>query len=63
MFERAKIKQKAKETRRKRSRDERRDPTWKNKKKKKADPGIPNSLPFKEEVLAEIEENRRRVGS
>ncbi|TIB81157.1 hypothetical protein E3Q22_01388 [Wallemia mellicola] len=61
LFERAKIKQKAKETRRKRSRDERRDPTWKNKKKKKADPGIPNSLPFKEEVLAEIEENRRRV--
>ncbi|TIB11716.1 hypothetical protein E3P89_02170 [Wallemia ichthyophaga] len=58
LFERAKIKQKAKETRRKRSRDERRDPTWRNNKKKKADPGIPNSLPFKEEVLAEIEEKR-----
>lgn len=34
------------------------DPTWKSKLKK--DPGIPNLFPYKDKILAEIEENRRR---
>jgi nuclear GTP-binding protein len=34
------------------------DPTWRSKTKK--DPGIPNLFPFKDKILAEIEEGRRR---
>lgn len=34
------------------------DVTWKSRQKK--DPGIPNSYPFKEKILAEIEEGRRQ---
>jgi nuclear GTP-binding protein len=34
------------------------DVTWKSKLKK--DPGIPNLFPYKDKILAEIEENRRR---
>lgn len=30
--------------------------------KKKKDPGIPNSFPYKEQILAELSESRRLVG-
>ncbi|KAF5017446.1 hypothetical protein F66182_10623, partial [Fusarium sp. NRRL 66182] len=34
------------------------DPTWRSKIKK--DPGIPNLFPFKDKILAEIEEKKRQ---
>lgn len=55
--QREKIKKKVKEHRRKTNRDERRSTQWKSKAKK--DPGIPNSFPYKEQLLNEIEAKRR----
>ncbi|TDL29595.1 hypothetical protein BD410DRAFT_758560 [Rickenella mellea] len=57
--QRSKIKHKAAESRKKRKRDEKNNSQWKSKNKK--DPGIPNSFPFKAEILAEIAEERRQV--
>ncbi|CAE7144523.1 unnamed protein product [Rhizoctonia solani] len=57
--QRTKIRQKVAETRRKRKKEAKKNPQWKSKHKK--DPGIPNTLPFKEEILAEIEATRRQV--
>jgi nuclear GTP-binding protein len=34
------------------------NPEWRSKTKK--DPGIPNLFPYKDRILAEVEENRRR---
>lgn len=34
------------------------DPTWRSKSKK--DPGIPNLFPYKDKILAEVEEQRRK---
>ncbi|VDC06260.1 unnamed protein product [Peniophora sp. CBMAI 1063] len=56
---RAQIKQKVKETHRKAKRDAKKNPQWKSKHKK--DPGIPNNFPYKEQILAEIAEERRRA--
>ncbi|KAI3480119.1 hypothetical protein L1887_57718 [Cichorium endivia] len=55
--QREKIKKKVKEHRRKTNRDERRSTQWKSKARK--DPGIPNSFPYKEQLLNEIETKRR----
>ena len=55
--QREKIKKKVKEHRRKTRRDERRSTQWKSKARK--DPGIPNSFPYKEQLLNEIETKRR----
>lgn len=55
--QREKIKKKVKEHRRKTRRDERRSTQWKSKARK--DPGIPNSFPYKEQLLNEIEQKRR----
>lgn len=55
--QREKIKKKVKEHKRKTRRDERRSTQWKSKAKK--DPGIPNSFPYKEQLLNEIETKRR----
>lgn len=57
LAQREKVKKKVKEHRRKTRRDERRSTQWKSKAKK--DPGIPNSFPFKEQLLNEIEQKRR----
>lgn len=54
---RAKIKHKARETKKKRKKEAKKNPHLKKKKKK--DPGIPNSFPFKEQILAEVAETRR----
>ncbi len=57
LAQREKIKKKVKEHKRKSRRDERRSTQWKSKAKK--DPGIPNSFPYKEQLLNEIETKRR----
>ncbi|CAE6429739.1 unnamed protein product [Rhizoctonia solani] len=57
--QRTKIRQKVAETRRKRKKEAKKNPQWKSKHKK--DPGIPNALPFKEDILAEIELTRRQA--
>ncbi|CAE6413487.1 unnamed protein product [Rhizoctonia solani] len=57
--QRTKIRQKATETRRKRKKETTKNPQWKSKHKK--DPGIPNTLPFKEDILTEIELTRRQA--
>ncbi|CAE6361146.1 unnamed protein product, partial [Rhizoctonia solani] len=57
--QRTKIQQKVAETRKKRKKEGKKNPQWKSKHKK--DPGIPNNLPFKEEILAEIEAGRRQA--
>jgi nuclear GTP-binding protein len=57
--QREKIKKKVSEHHRKARRAAKKDVTWKS--KKRVDPGIPNSYPFKEQLLQEIEEKRNRV--
>ncbi|CAE6482546.1 unnamed protein product [Rhizoctonia solani] len=57
--QRTKIRHKAAETSKKRKKEAKKNPQWKSKHKK--DPGIPNTLPFKEEILAEIEATRRQA--
>ncbi|KIP09819.1 hypothetical protein PHLGIDRAFT_11671 [Phlebiopsis gigantea 11061_1 CR5-6] len=57
--QREKIKHKAAETRKKRKRDAKKNPQWKSKQKK--DPGIPNNFPYKDQILAEVEEQRRQA--
>ncbi|CAM9636421.1 unnamed protein product [Choristocarpus tenellus] len=53
-----KIKKRVAEHHRKQKKESRRNPKANRKVK---DPGIPNSMPFKEEVLAEIEHAKRRL--
>lgn len=57
--QKAKISKKVKEHTRKSKRTAKKDPTWKS--KKKVDPGIPNSYPYKEQLLNEIEQKRMAV--
>ncbi|KAG8762869.1 hypothetical protein FRC11_007467 [Ceratobasidium sp. 423] len=57
--QRTKIRQKVAETRKKRKKESKKNPQWKSKHKK--DPGIPSALPFKEDILAEIEATRRQA--
>ncbi|CAE6538003.1 unnamed protein product [Rhizoctonia solani] len=57
--QRTKIRQKVAETRKKRKKEAKKNPQWKSKHKK--DPGIPSTLPFKEDILAEIEASRRQA--
>lgn len=54
--QREKIKRKINEHHRKSRKSAKKDVTWKSKLKK--DPGIPNSYPFKEQLLNEIEKKR-----
>lgn len=56
--QRVKVDKKIKEAHRKQRRDAKKNPTWKS--KKKADPGIPNSFPFKEQLLDEMHMRRER---
>lgn len=54
---RHKIQKRSAEKQRKERKAAKKDPTWKSKHPK--DPGIPNSFPYKDKLLAEIEEQRR----
>lgn len=56
--QREKIKRKISQHHKKSRKDAKKDVTWKSKLKK--DPGIPNSYPFKEQLLNEIERKRER---
>jgi len=55
---RHKIQKKSNEKQRKQRKNEKNNPEWRSKLKK--DPGIPNLFPFKNKILEEIEENKRR---
>ncbi|KAL0066047.1 hypothetical protein AAF712_006875 [Marasmius tenuissimus] len=57
--ERARLHKKIKESKRKKARDAKKSVQWKSKHKK--DPGIPNNFPYKDQVLAEVQEQRRLV--
>lgn len=59
--QKAKISKKVKEHTRKSKRTAKKDSTWKS--KKKVDPGIPNSYPYKEQLLNEIEQKRIAVSA
>lgn len=54
--QRTKIQKKVRDHVRKSKKQAKKDPTWKS--KKKVDPGIPNSYPYKEQLLNEIEQKR-----
>ncbi|KAL4227166.1 Guanine nucleotide-binding protein-like 3 [Mactra antiquata] len=55
---RAKIEKKVREHKRKLKKDQKKNP---NAYKKRKDPGVPNSLPFKEIVLKEAEDRKRQI--
>ncbi|KAJ7283380.1 hypothetical protein C8J57DRAFT_1709798 [Mycena rebaudengoi] len=55
--ERKKILHKVRESRKKKVKAAKKNPQWKSKVKK--DPGIPNNFPYKDEILAEIADQRR----
>lgn len=57
--QRVKVTKKIREHHRKSRREAKRDPTWRS--KKRQDPGIPNSFPYKEQLLDEIEQRRMAV--
>lgn len=57
--QREKIKRKVRETRKKRTKEAKKNPQWKSKQKK--DPGIPNNFPYKDQILAEVAEQRRQA--
>lgn len=52
------IKKKAAAHRKKQTKLQKKDPTWKSKHKK--DPGIPSSFPYKDRIVAEIEDTKRQ---
>ncbi|KAI0676739.1 hypothetical protein C8Q78DRAFT_1073527 [Trametes maxima] len=58
LAQRAKIKKKVQESHRKHKRDAKRNPPKKSKPK---DPGIPNAFPYKDQILAEVAEQRRQA--
>ncbi|OBZ71764.1 Guanine nucleotide-binding protein-like NSN1 [Grifola frondosa] len=57
--QREKIKHKAAETRKKRKKEVNKNTQWKTKHPK--DPGIPNNFPYKDQILAEVAEQRRQA--
>ncbi|KAJ7499328.1 GTP-binding protein [Mycena latifolia] len=57
--ERKKILHKVRESRKKKVKAAKKNPQWKSKHKK--DPGIPNNFPYKDQILAEIADQRRVV--
>ncbi|PSS32011.1 hypothetical protein PHLCEN_2v2253 [Hermanssonia centrifuga] len=56
---REEIKHKVSETRKKRKKAAKKNPQWKSKHTK--DPGIPNNFPYKDQILAEVAEERRQA--
>ncbi|PWN38389.1 uncharacterized protein FA14DRAFT_26412 [Meira miltonrushii] len=57
--QREKVKRKVREHHRKSRKEAKNDVTWKS--KKRQDPGIPSSFPYKEQLLNEIEQRRNQV--
>ncbi|KAF7433513.1 hypothetical protein PC9H_005469 [Pleurotus ostreatus] len=57
--DRKKITQKVRETKKKKAKAAKKNPQWKSKHKK--DPGIPNNFPYKDQILAEVAEQRRQA--
>ncbi|KAF9076610.1 P-loop containing nucleoside triphosphate hydrolase protein, partial [Rhodocollybia butyracea] len=57
--DRKKITQKVRESRKKKTKAAKKSVEWKSKHKK--DPGIPNTFPYKDQILAEVAEQRRLV--
>ncbi|ORY32291.1 hypothetical protein BCR39DRAFT_523779 [Naematelia encephala] len=57
--DRAKTHKKVVDGKRKKAKASKKNPTWKS--KKKADPGIPNSFHLKDQVLAELAEEKRKT--
>ncbi|KAK2462345.1 hypothetical protein APHAL10511_005651 [Amanita phalloides] len=55
--DRRKIQRKVRGGKKKKAKEAKQNPQWKSKHKK--DPGIPNSFPYKEQILAEVAEQRR----
>ncbi|GAV99714.1 GTP-binding protein [Lentinula edodes] len=55
--DRKKISQKVRESRKKKTKAAKKSVEWKSKHKK--DPGIPNTFPYKDQILAEVAEQRR----
>ncbi|KAF8164819.1 hypothetical protein B0H34DRAFT_779894 [Crassisporium funariophilum] len=55
--DRAKVRHKVKESRKKKAKAAKKNPQWKSKTPK--DPGIPNDFPYKDQILAEVAEQRR----
>lgn len=56
--QRVKVEKKVREHHRKQRREAKKNPQWRT--KKQADPGIPNSFPYKEQLLDEIQMRRDR---
>ncbi|EJF63073.1 hypothetical protein DICSQDRAFT_83967 [Dichomitus squalens LYAD-421 SS1] len=54
---RERVKKQVKESRKKKTKEAKKNPQWKSKHKK--DPGIPNNFPYKDQILAEVAEQRR----
>ncbi|KAF7331730.1 hypothetical protein MKEN_00052800 [Mycena kentingensis (nom. inval.)] len=57
--DRRKIQNKVRESHKKKAKAAKKNPQWKSKHKK--DPGIPSTFPYKEQILAEIAEQRREA--
>ncbi|KAK0498306.1 P-loop containing nucleoside triphosphate hydrolase protein [Armillaria luteobubalina] len=55
--DRRKLQTKVRESKKKKTKAAKKNPQWKSKQKK--DPGIPNEFPYKEQLLAEVQEQRR----
>ncbi|KAF9448474.1 hypothetical protein P691DRAFT_759896 [Macrolepiota fuliginosa MF-IS2] len=55
--DRRKVQHKARESRKKKTKAAKKNTQWKSKNKK--DPGIPNDFPYKDQILAEVAEQRR----
>ncbi|KAK0206063.1 GTP-binding protein [Desarmillaria ectypa] len=55
--DRRKLQTKVRESKKKKTKAAKKNPQWKSKQKK--DPGIPNEFPYKDQILAEVQEQRR----
>ncbi|KAG7445979.1 P-loop containing nucleoside triphosphate hydrolase protein [Guyanagaster necrorhizus] len=55
--DRRKLQTKVRESKKKKAKAAEKNPQWKSKQKK--DPGIPNEFPYKDQILAEVQEQRR----
>ncbi|KAK0467843.1 P-loop containing nucleoside triphosphate hydrolase protein [Desarmillaria tabescens] len=55
--DRRKLQTKVRESKKKKAKAAKKNPQWKSKQKK--DPGIPNEFPYKDQILAEVQEQRR----
>ncbi|TEB29419.1 hypothetical protein FA13DRAFT_1734606 [Coprinellus micaceus] len=57
IHDRERLKKRVKDSKKKKAKQAKKNPQWKSKQKK--DPGIPNDFPYKDQILAEVAEQRR----